>query len=150
MNEFNTERLTDKATIPDEDIIKDWIGAKNFKLWEKLRKYVNENYEGVFQQDDWIFGGKKHGWSLRYKKSKSFCSLIPEKGKFRLLVVFGADERERAEAILPLLNPAIKQAYDEATTYHDGKWALFTVNNSALLNDLQSLLSVKRKPVIKE
>ena len=32
--------------------------------------------------------------ALRFKKSKSFCSLIPEKNNLKILIVFGTEERE--------------------------------------------------------
>jgi len=39
-----------------------------------------------------------------------------------------------------------KQDYDEATTYHDGKWLLLNVNRDKMVDDLERLLSVKRRP----
>ncbi|MDY6842607.1 MAG: DUF3788 family protein [Thermodesulfobacteriota bacterium] len=36
---------------------------------------------------------------FRYKKSKSFCTLIPEKNHFSLLIVFGAKKRAKVEAM---------------------------------------------------
>ena len=29
---------------------------------------------------EWIYGGKKHGRSLRYKKSRAFCTFLPNTG----------------------------------------------------------------------
>ena len=74
-----------------------------------------------------LFGGKKHGWSLRYKKSKSFCTLIPEKNRFALLIVFG-------------------DTYDKAATYYDGKWLLLTIDSNKVVEDVLRLLAIKRKP----
>ena len=83
-------------------------------------------YPDVFTPE-WLFGGKKHGWSLRYKKSKSFCTLIPEKNRFALLIVFG-------------------DTYDKAATYYDGKWLLLTIDSNKIVEDVLQLLTVKRKP----
>ena len=104
MEETNN-RLIDKTITPDAKIIKKWIGNENYKLWDKLQKYINEKYPDIFPPDDWIYGGKKYGWSLRYKKSKSFCTFIPEKDKFLLLIVFGNEERNKTEAVLSTLSP---------------------------------------------
>ena len=39
-----------------------------------------------------------------------------------------------------------KKAYDEATTYHDGKWLLLNINDTMVHADAEMLLAVKRKP----
>lgn len=75
---------------------------------------------GVFAPD-WLDGGKKHGWSLRYKKSKAFCTFLPEYRLFSVVVVLGAAEREKFEARRDSWRPQLVKLYDEAQTYHDGK-----------------------------
>jgi hypothetical protein len=95
---------------------------------------------------DWLFGGKKHGWSLRYKKGKSFCTLIPEKNRFAIQIVFGAEEREKVEAIRDELSARTQADYDRAKTYHDGKWLLLTVDADDVVADVERLLAVKRNP----
>lgn len=145
MNEINA-RLTDKNIIPTDEIIKPLIGVNNFKLWQKLKIYIDEKYPGVFKPDDWCYGGQKHGWSLRYKKSKSFCTLIPEKKKLFVLIVFGLEERGKAKLILPSLSGEIQTRYNDAATYHDGKWVLIPLKNEKTLEEIKTLLTVKRKP----
>jgi len=94
------------------------------------------NYPGTFAPD-WWFGGKRFGWSLRYKKSKSFCNLIPEKGQTKVLLVFGRDEREKIEVESSKLIPEVKAAYEAAPTFHDGKWMALVVDSSAVLADVE-------------
>lgn len=106
---------------------------------------IAQNYPDIFTPE-WLFGGKKHGWSLRYKKGKSFCTLIPERYRFAILIVFGAKEREKFETIRDMISEETLKEYDNAKTYHDGKWLLLTVKSDAVVNDVEKLLSVKRKP----
>jgi hypothetical protein len=94
---------------------------------------------------EWLFGGKKNGWYLRYKKSKSFCQFIPRQKKFIILIVFGAKERDQVEKVTGDLNPKTKAEYDKAKTYHDGKWLFLNVGNKDIVKDAQKLLSMKRK-----
>lgn len=108
-------------------------------------RFIGETYPGVFSPE-WLFSGKKHGWSLRYKKSRSFCTMIPERGRFSLVIVFGAEERTKAEAILPRLSEKTGKAYSEAETCHDGKWVLLDIGNDSAFNDAAALLAVKRNP----
>ena len=39
-----------------------------------------------------------------------------------------------------------KKAYDEAKTYHDGKWVMFEPKDGSILEELVNLLKIKRKP----
>ncbi len=130
---------------PDVASVRGWIGARNYRRWMMLRAFIDESYPGVFTPD-WIFGGKKHGWGLRFKKSKSFCMLIPEHNRLLVQIVFGGEEREKAEKILPELSPAVRDAYVNATTYHDGKWLALALDSDEVQADIERLLAVKRKP----
>ena len=81
-------RMCDGHQEPDEASVAKWIGPAGCKYWNQLRRFIDASHPGVFQPD-WWFGGKRFGCALRYKKSKSFCNLIPENGRFQLLLVFG-------------------------------------------------------------
>ncbi len=121
-----------------------WIGPAH-KWWKRVAAWIAETYPGVFSPE-WLFGGAKHGWSLRYKKSRSFCTFVPEKNRFLLAIVFGAEERAKVEAIRTALCKDTRHRYDAATTYHDGKWLLLPVEDEDAFADVQRLLAVKRKP----
>ncbi len=140
------ERMVDKAEQPDEKDVADWIGSANWRRWTRILRFIEDNYPGVFPADDWVYGGKKYGWGLRFKKSKSFCTLIPERGRLAALIVFGGAEREKAETILPRLSPDVRHKYAAATTYHDGKWLVLYLDNDELLDDVEKLLALKRRP----
>ena len=144
MNETSL-RLTKRENQPDNVEIASWIGEKAFAFWKCLQGFIEQNYPGVFTPE-WLYGGKKHGWSLRYKKSKSFCTFIPDKGRFMLLIVFGVEERLKVEAIRHEISALTLIEYDEAKTYHDGKWLLLNVDSNDRVSDIEKLLRVKRKP----
>lgn len=92
------DRMTGRDDPPNDAEIADWIGRDAFRYWKRTIEGIEKAYPDAFAPE-WLFGGKKHGWSLRYKKSRSFCTLIPEKDRFALLIVFGAEERARVEAL---------------------------------------------------
>lgn len=137
------QKLTTDAP-PSESALRDWLGPAHAH-WEALAQSIDKAYPGTFQPD-WVFGGKKHGWGLRYKKSKSFCTLIPEYRRLAVQIVFGADEREKMEAILPNLPAGLSRRYAAAPTFHDGKWTLLAVPADADVPQIMKLLSVKRRP----
>jgi len=139
------ERMLDGREQPDAQGVAAWLGADEYKHWTRLLEFIEVSYPGVFTPD-WIFGGKKYGWGLRFKKSKSFCTLIPERNRLVVQIVFGGEEREKAERILSELTPSVRKAYTEATTYHDGKWLALVAEREETLDDIERLLAVKRKP----
>ena len=62
------------------------------------------------------------------------------------MVILGKDERAKFEAIRDTLSNAVCKQYDEAKTYHDGKWVMFEPTNTADFDDYMKLLAIKRKP----
>jgi len=141
--------MLNSAIEPDESQVFDWIGAENVHLWTMFTQFIETRYPGVFETK-WWFGGKKWGWSLRYKKSKSFCNLIPEQGQFKILLVFGDKERQKVDKLLPELVSHVREDYLNANTYHDGRWVLVVVENEEVLADVERLLMLKRKPKVAE
>ncbi|HPQ44000.1 MAG TPA: DUF3788 domain-containing protein [Syntrophales bacterium] len=144
MNE-SVSRMTQPGSPPSDAAIAQWIGAEAHEYWQQVTRLIDRRYPDVFTPE-WLFGGRKHGWSLRYKKSRSFCTLIPEKNRFALLIVFGAEERTRVEVIRDSLSQHIIKAYDAATTYHDGKWLLLAIDSEQVIEDISKLLEIKRRP----
>ena len=122
-----------------------WLGPDAYRRWQWVRQSIERNYPGVFSPE-WIDGGKKHDWALRYKKSRSFCTLNPEKNRFTIQIVFGADERVKVAAMEGDLATHAKQDYERATTYHDGKWLFLVVDSDEVIADVERLLAAKRKP----
>jgi len=137
-------RITQGDKPPNDSEIEKWMGKKAHGYWKRVTQLIEQTYPNVFAPE-WLFGGKKHGWYLRYKKSKSFCTLIPEKNRFALLIVFGAEERAKVEAMRDYLSQRTQREYDEAATYHAGKWLRLTIDNDKVI-DVMQLLAVKRKP----
>ncbi|MCE5315222.1 MAG: DUF3788 domain-containing protein [Armatimonadota bacterium] len=140
------ERMLDKSIPPDDMSVAGWLGTEGYEYWRQIVEFIETNYPGVFQPD-WLFGGKKHGWGLRYKKSKSFCTLIPERGRVLIVIVFGVVERGNVESILPELASHTRRDYETATNYHDGKWLALAVDNDDTLFDVKRLLAIKRRPL---
>ena len=139
------QRMLDADKEPEARNVEQWLGTRNYKRWTRLLEFIDENYPGVFTPD-WIFSGKKYGWCLRFKKSRSFCTLIPERDRLLVQIVFGAEERVKAEKVLPELSTEVREAYANATTYHDGKWLALVLDRDAVQADIERLLAVKRKP----
>jgi len=138
-------QLTRKGAPPDNAELALFLGEAAFRHWTLLCEAIELLYPGIFQ-GEWLYGGAKHGWGLRYKKSKPLCTLIPRQGDCAILMVFGAQERAKVETVRRQLSSATVEAYDAATTYHYGKWVVLTIDSPGSLADVQLLLSLKRRP----
>ena len=62
------------------------------------------------------------------------------------MVILGKDERLKFEKDRENYSKEVQQIYNEAQTYHDGKWIMFEPTDTSLFNDFVRLLSIKRKP----
>ena len=142
------ERMVDRKKAPTLKEVAAWVGARSFKYWQQIQRSIEKSYPGVFEPE-WMNYGR-HGWCLRYKKSRSFCTLIPERGRLIILIVFGAEERKKAEAILPELRSRVREDYKAAKTYHDGKWMVAAVDSREVVADIERLFAVKRRPKLRK
>jgi len=140
--------MLDAGNKPTPASVSHWIGVKNYVRWRQIVVFIETNYPDTFEIK-WLYGGRKYGWVLRYKKSKSFCSLIPEQNRFKILLVFGGEERKMVEPLLPQLVSHVRDDYASATTYHDGRWVVSVVDSDKVLTDVEKLLLLKRKPTHK-
>lgn len=114
------------------------------QAYEELRAYIEENYPMMEVQEG---GPSKYGKSmLRYRKSGSFCTLYEQEAGFHLLIVLGAKEREKFEARAGEFLPETLRQYEAATTFHDGKWVYFNVEDGSVLEDYKKILAIKRRP----
>src|SRR3546814_196454 len=138
-------RITDKSAPPDDGAVREWIGPGAFGHWAELRNWIDEFYPGVFAPD-WLYGGKNRGWSLRYKKTRAFVTLVPEYRRFSAVVVMGGAEREKFEERRYVWRPQLVKLYDEAKTYIDGKWLTVAISSADDLHDVTELLIMKRPP----
>lgn len=139
------DRITDKSAPPDDSAVRDWLGPEASRHWVELRNWIGEFYPRVFSPD-WLYGGKNRGWSLRYKKAKAFCTMVPEYRRLSAVVVLGGAEREKFEERRYVWRPELVKLYDEAKTYIDGKWLTIAISSADDLNDVTELLTMKRPP----
>lgn len=139
------DRLTDKSAAPDSDAVRNWIGAEPFAHWLGLQGWIVEFYPGIFVPE-WLYGGQKKGWSLRYKKTRAFCTFVPEYQRFSVVVVLGGLERDKFEDRRSLWRPQLVQLYDGTKTYPDGRFLTLAISTGEDRQELEELLTMKRAP----
>ena len=60
------------------------------------------------------------------------------------MVILGKEERSKFETEKESYAREVQRIYDEAKTYHDGKWMMFEPTDTSLFDDFIRLLSIKR------
>lgn len=95
----------------------------------------------------WNNGGKKWTYEYKFRKSgKTLCAFYFKENTLGFMIIFGKDERTKVEEIRNELSSDVLEAYDNAQTFHDGKWVMLDVTDYSILEDLKKLLFIKRKP----
>ena len=114
--------------------------------WEKLVGHVRYHY---IMDEKWVEGKPTHKNynNLFIRRSgKSLIMLSIREGYFIAGVVLGKNERDKFDEQRETFCEIICKEYDEAETYHDGKWLGFEVRDESLIDDIIRLLQIKRKP----
>ena len=61
------QRMLDGSRRPDTQSVAQWLGVRAYQHWVRLLEFIEANYGGGFTPH-WVFGGRKYGWGLRFKK----------------------------------------------------------------------------------
>lgn len=137
------DRMTGLSEAPDANVVRDWIGPGAFEHWRELQGWIDENYPGVFVPE-WLDGGRKRGWSLRYKRTKAFCTFLPEYRRFSVVIVFGMAERDKFEGSRHHWRSRLVELYDGAKIYPDGKFLTLPISTADDRREVMELLIMKR------
>ena len=131
-------------TAPTTEEMTSLVGQPLYDIWNELCLLIEEKYE---MERQWNNGGKAWTYEYKYRRGgKTLCALYAREDCIGFMVIFGKDERAKFEAGRDAYSEQIQRAYDEAQTYHDGKWVMFLPTDTSMLHELIKLLGIKRKP----
>lgn len=134
--------MLDKTPNAEEMIV--LIGQPLYDVWQKLCARIEEKYD---MERLWNNGGKAWTYEYKYRKGgKTLCALYAKENGIGFMVILGKDERVKFEENRNIYSESVQKIYDEAKTYHDGKWIMFEPVDTSMFNDLIQLLAIKRKP----
>ena len=130
--------------IPNTEQLTMLLGKPLYEIWNQLCTLIDEKYE---MERLWGTGGKAWTYEYKYRRGgKTLCALDARENCVGFMVIFGKDERQKFEQDREDYAEEIQRVYDEAQTYHDGKWMMFEPVDTSLFDDLIRLLGIKRKP----
>lgn len=129
---------------PSTEEMESLLGRSRMKVWTDLCTMIGKLYD---MERLWNSGGKAWKYEYKYRRGgKTLCALYARDNCFGFMIIFGKDEREKFEADRQNYSEEVQRFYDEATTYHDGKWVMFALEDSSMFEDFKKLLAIKRKP----
>lgn len=130
--------------IPSAEEMAALVGQSLFDVWNNLCALIDEHYD---MERLWNSGGKAWKYEYKYRRGgKTLCALYARKNCVGFMIIFGKDERAKVEAQRKELSSAVLKTYDNAQTYHDGKWVMFEPTDTTSFDDFIKLLAIKRKP----
>ena len=130
--------------IPNTEQMTDLVGKSLWEKWEKLCALIDEKYD---MDCLWNNGGKAWKYEDKYRRGgKTLCTLYARENCVGFMVILGKDERLKFEKDRENYSKEVQQIYNEAQTYHDGKWIMFEPIDTSLFDDFIRLLGIKRKP----
>lgn len=130
--------------IPGSEEMTTLVGQDLYDVWQKLCIAIEEKYD---MECLWNKGGKAWTYEYKYRRGgKTLCALYAKENCVGFMIIFGKDERAKVEAVREKLSEEVQKNYDEAKTYHDGKWVMFEPVDTSMFDDFIQLLAIKRKP----
>jgi hypothetical protein len=139
-------RMLNKLIIPTDDTMKKFIESEDIvRSWDEIHDYINN----VYVLDRKLsFGGKKYGWCIGYKKGKkTITTLFPERKGFTILFTFGRSENEEYENRKGEVSDETRELIASTDQLHDGRWIWLRIRNESQIDDVKTLLEIKRKPI---
>lgn len=132
--------------ITEKEIIA-LIGKEKTKIWKEFCEKIEQNYE---MDKTWNSGGKKWTYEYKYRKGgKTLCAFYMRENTLGLMIILGKEERKKWEENRNNFSKEIQEIYDNTKTYHDGKWMMIELENTQLLEEIEKILCMKRKPNIR-
>lgn len=130
--------------IPGSEEMTTLVGQDLYDVWQKLCIAIEEKYD---MECLWNKGGKAWTYEYKYRRGgKTLCALYAKENCVGFMIIFGKDERAKVETVREKLSEEVQKNYDEAKTYHDGKWVMFEPVDTSMFDDFVQLLAIKRKP----
>ncbi|MCC0708744.1 DUF3788 domain-containing protein [Clostridioides sp. ES-S-0190-01] len=125
---------------PTPEQIKAFI---NSPLWDNLNNALTSTYD-VEPKLGYSKCSMQRGWNVKYKKrGKSLCTLYPQEGSFKALVIVNESNRVEVDLFINTCCDYIKQLYNEIKFFNGSKWLMIQIDSMSALNDTLELIKFR-------
>ena len=122
------------------------VGINKVNIFYHITDVITSLYE---TEQIWNNGGKKWTYEYKFRKSgKTLCAFYFKENTLGFMIIFCKDERIKVEEIRNELSSDVIKTYDDAQTFHDGKWVMLNITDYSISEDIKKLLFIKRKPTV--
>ena len=131
------------AAVPGTEEMTALVGPSLYEVWNQLCALIDGKYD---MERLWGKGGKAWTYEYKYRRGgKTLCALYARESCIGFMIILGKEERLKFEQERESYSVEVRRVFDEARTYHDGKWMMFEPADASLFDDLIRLLHIKRK-----
>ena len=88
-------------------------------------------------------------WVIEYKYrrgGKTLCTFYAKKDAANILITYGKVERKKFEELKDTVSVMIQEIYDNTESLHDGKWLWIPIDQNLKIDDVITMLKIKRRP----
>ncbi|MPM08312.1 hypothetical protein SDC9_54624 [bioreactor metagenome] len=141
------ERMLDKSAPPDDDFVKEYLGAESYGFLLQLEKFLNDHYD-LKKELKFPFGNS-YGWGYKYShKSNHLCYTFFESGAFTVTLQLGDSCVPAVGKMLPALSEKANRLWrDRYPCGEQGGWIHYRVIEMNDLGDILELIKAKKKPL---
>ncbi|MFV0395514.1 MAG: DUF3788 domain-containing protein [Coprobacillaceae bacterium] len=133
------EVLFPKDAMPSFDDVKEYI---NNSLWDELHTILLEDYKVKTKVE--YSGCSLPGWNIKYKKKgKSLCTVYPNQGYAKALVIANKINALEIESIISKCNEDIQKQYHDVDYLNGAKWLFFDIKSKEILNIVLELIAIR-------
>jgi len=119
-------------------VVEALVGAAD--LWTDLKVQLASQYDPL--AEDWVYSGKRWGWSLRLKhKKRAVLYMTPSTGYFYAGLALG--EKAVAAANASDLPTSLLEIINGSQKYAEGRGVRLEVRSTANLADVIQLAAIK-------
>ena len=112
------------------------VGTDKVNIFYKIVDEITLLYD---MDQTWNNGGKKWIYEYKFRKSgKTLCAFYFKENMLGFMIVFGKEERTKVEEIRNELSSDILETYDNAQTFHDGKWVMLNITDYSMIENLKN------------
>lgn len=118
--------FNDKMIKPNDESLIIELGPA-ITLWDDLKQCVHKKFNPV--TEDWIYGGKKHGWSLRLKfRKRAILYMTPANHYFE--IGFALGEKAFNAILQSQLPEYLIDIVKKAPKYPEGRGVRLEIRNA--------------------
>ncbi len=127
----------------EKEELKKIVGIDKVNIFYDIVNEITKLYD---MEQMWNNGGKNWTYEYKFRKGgKTLCAFYFKDNTLGFMIIFGKDERTKVEEIRNELSSDVLETYDNAETFHDGKWVMFNITNNLIIEDLKKLLFYKKE-----